>query len=83
MAQVVNGRYTARMDEPFVVFLIGMWLPLHKDPAAIERRVIRASSTGVPHNAPTIQLDSEIMLMVQVVSGSRTEAACEPWPILH
>ena len=24
MAQVVNGRYTARMDEPFVVFIIGM-----------------------------------------------------------
>jgi hypothetical protein len=32
MAQVVNGRYTARMDEPFVVFIIGMWLPLHKEP---------------------------------------------------
>jgi len=31
MAQVVNGRYTARMDEPFVVFVIGMWLPFHKD----------------------------------------------------
>jgi hypothetical protein len=30
MAQVVNGRYTARMDEPFVVFIIGMWLPHHK-----------------------------------------------------
>ena len=37
MAQVVRGRYTARMDEPFVVFMIGMrinrplavrkWLP--------------------------------------------------------
>ena len=24
MARVVNGRYTARMDEPFVVFIIGM-----------------------------------------------------------
>jgi hypothetical protein len=24
VAQVVNGRYTARMDEPFVVFIIGM-----------------------------------------------------------
>jgi hypothetical protein len=35
MAQVVNGRYTARMDEPFVVFMIGMWLPLHKDPSAL------------------------------------------------
>ena len=30
MAQVVNGRYTARIDEPFVVFMIGMWLPYHK-----------------------------------------------------
>ena len=37
MAQVINGRYTARIDEPFVVFIIGMrinrplavrkWLP--------------------------------------------------------
>jgi hypothetical protein len=45
MAQVVDGRYTARMDEPFAVFIIEMWLPLHKDPAAITRRVIRARST--------------------------------------
>ena len=57
MAQVVDGRYTARMDEPFAVFIIGMWLPLHKDPAAIDRRMIRARSTEVPPNAPTVQLD--------------------------
>jgi hypothetical protein len=57
MAQVVDGRYTARMDEPFAVFIIGMWLPLHKDPAAVDRRVIRARSAGIPHNAPTVQLD--------------------------
>jgi hypothetical protein len=57
MAQVVDGRYTARMDEPFAVFIIGMWLLLHKDPAAIDRRVIRARSTEVPHNAPTVQPD--------------------------
>ena len=56
MAQVVDGRYTARMDEPFAVFIIGMWLPFHKDPAAVDRRVIRARSVGVPHNAPTVQL---------------------------
>jgi hypothetical protein len=31
MAQVVNGRDTDRMAEPFVVFVIGMWLPFHKD----------------------------------------------------
>ena len=55
MAQVVDGRYTARMDEPFAAFIIGMWLPLHKDPAAIERQVIRAKSAGVPHNALTAQ----------------------------
>jgi hypothetical protein len=24
MAQIFSGRYTARTDEPFVVFLIGM-----------------------------------------------------------
>ena len=54
---VVPGRFTARIDEPFVVFIIGMWLPIHKDPAAIDRQVIRARSTGVPHNAPTVQPD--------------------------
>jgi hypothetical protein len=57
MAQVVDGRYTARMDEPFAVFIIGMWLSLHKDPAAVARRVIRARSAGVPHDDPTVQLD--------------------------
>jgi hypothetical protein len=57
VAQIVNGRYTARMDEPFAVFIIGMWLPLHKDPAGIDRRLIRARSTEVTHNAPTVQLD--------------------------
>ena len=57
MAQVVDGRYTARMDEPFAVFIIGMWLPLHKDPASIDRWMIRARSTEVPHNATTVQRD--------------------------
>jgi hypothetical protein len=71
MAQVVDGRYTTRMDEPFAVFIIGIWLPLYKDHAAIDRRVIRSRSTEVLHNAPTIQLDWEIMLMVQIVPGSR------------
>ena len=32
MAGVIKGRYTTRIDEPFAVFIIGMWLPLHKDP---------------------------------------------------
>jgi hypothetical protein len=54
MAQVVDGRYTARMDESFAVFIIGMWLPLHKDPASIDRRMIRARSTEVSYNAPNI-----------------------------
>ncbi len=31
MVQVINGRHTARMDEPFVVFSVGMWLPHHED----------------------------------------------------
>jgi hypothetical protein len=57
MAQVVDGRYTARMDEPFAIFIIGMWLPLHKDPAAIDRRMIRVRSTEIPHNALTVQFD--------------------------
>ena len=54
---VVPGRFPAKMDGPFVVFLIGMWLPLHKDPAAVDRRVIRVRSRGVPHNAPAVHLD--------------------------
>ena len=57
MAQVIDGRYTARMDEPFAVYIIGMWLPFHKDLASIDRRMIRARSTEVTHNAPTVQLD--------------------------
>ena len=42
MVQVVPGRFTARTDEPFVVFSIGMWLPLHKDPAAVGSGLTRA-----------------------------------------
>lgn len=53
MAGVVNGRYTAKTDDPFVVFIIGMWLPLHEDPAAANRGVNRARPTGLPHNAAT------------------------------
>ena len=54
MAQVVNGRYTARMDEPFVVFMIGMWFPLHKDPAAVDCEVTRARPTENYHNVPAV-----------------------------
>jgi hypothetical protein len=54
MAQVVDGRYTARMDESFAVFIIGMWLPHHKDPASIDCRVPQARSTGAPHSTPTV-----------------------------
>ncbi len=57
MARVVNGRYTASMEEPFVVFMIGMRLPLHKDPAVVGREVIRAKSTRIPDNTPTILSD--------------------------
>lgn len=54
MAQVVNGRYTARKEEPLKVFIIGMRLPLHKDPAAFDRGVKRTRSTGIAHNVPTV-----------------------------
>ena len=54
MAHVIPGRFTAKMDEPFVVFIIGMWLPLHKDPAAVERGVIRVGPAGMSHNVPTV-----------------------------
>jgi hypothetical protein len=57
MAQVVDGRYTARMDAPFAVFIIGMWLPLHKDPAAVEPGVIRARSTRALYSASTVRFD--------------------------
>lgn len=34
MAKIFNGRYTAKTDQPFVVFLIGMrinkWWPFDK-----------------------------------------------------
>jgi hypothetical protein len=54
MARVVNGRYTTRMDEPFVVFAIGMWPPIHKDPAALEGGVILTSPTEIHHNVPAV-----------------------------
>ena len=44
---VIEGRYTARTDEPFVVFIIGMWLPLHKNSAALEGGVARAGHPGL------------------------------------
>ena len=53
MAHVIPGRFTARTDEPFVVFIIGMWLPLHKDPEAVDHGLIRAWSDGMSHNAAT------------------------------
>ena len=53
MAHGIAGRFTAKMDEPFVVFLIGMWLPLHEDPAAVGRGVIRTRPAGMSHNAAT------------------------------
>ena len=53
MVHVAPGRFTAKMDEPFVVFNIGMWLPFHKDPAAVGRGLIRARPAGMPHNAAT------------------------------
>ncbi len=51
---VINGRYTARTDEPFVVFVIGMWLPIHKVPAALERGVTRAGPTEIYHNVRAV-----------------------------
>ncbi len=53
MAHVIPGRFTANIDKPFVVFLIGMWLPLHKDPAAADRGVTRARPAGTSHNVAT------------------------------
>jgi len=54
MAHVAPGRFTAKMDEPFVVFNLGMWLPFHKDPAAVGRRVTRAGPTEIYHNVPAV-----------------------------
>ena len=54
MAQVVDGRFTARMDEPFVVFVIGMWLPIHKDPAALDGEIIGTRAAGPSHNVFTL-----------------------------
>jgi hypothetical protein len=54
MAHVAQGGFTAKMDEPFVVFIIGMWLPFDKDPAAVDQALIRARSDGMSHNAPTV-----------------------------
>ena len=40
MAHVIPGRFTARTDEPFVVFIIGMWLPYHEQTGTQRRRAI-------------------------------------------
>jgi len=57
MAGVIKSWYTARIDEPFAVFIIGIWLPLHKDPAALDRRVVRARIHRGSSQRPTVQLD--------------------------
>jgi len=56
MAQVVNGRYTARMDGPFVVFLIGMrinrplaikkWLPTFRAMSPMLRELYNYPEKG-------------------------------------
>ena len=56
MAQVVDGRYTARMDEPFVVFMIGMrinrplavrkWLPTFRAMGPMLRELYQHSEKG-------------------------------------
>ena len=43
MVQVINGRYTARMDEPFVVFMIGMRV---NRPLALRKWVPTARAMG-------------------------------------
>ena len=56
MAQVMNGRYTARMDEPFVVFAIGMrvnnllavrkWVPVARSMGPMLRELYRSPEKG-------------------------------------
>jgi Monooxygenase af470-like len=56
MAQVVDGRFTARMDEPFVVFIIGIrinrplavrkWLPTFRAMGPMLRELYRHPEKG-------------------------------------
>jgi hypothetical protein len=56
MAQVVNGRFTARTDEPFVVFIIGMrinnlfavrkWLPTFRAMGPMLRELYKHPEKG-------------------------------------
>ena len=52
MARIVNGRYTARMDEPFVAFMIKIWYLHHKG------RWLQAGAVPdcrlADNNAPTV-----------------------------
>ena len=57
MAHVIPGRFTARTDEPFVVFIVGMWFPIHNCPSAVDRGLFRARFAGMSHNAPTVSSD--------------------------
>ncbi len=54
VAQVIQRRFTARAEEPFVVFMIGMRLPLHKGPEAVARGMTRAKFTGSPRNISAV-----------------------------
>ncbi|MDP8939486.1 MAG: hypothetical protein M3N10_04185 [Actinomycetota bacterium] len=54
MAQTITRRFTTQTEEPFVVFLIGMRLPLHKDPAAVTCGMTQARPTGASHSTPTV-----------------------------
>ena len=38
MARVENGGFTARMDEPFAVFVVRVWLPYHERSVRAGRR---------------------------------------------
>ena len=55
-----KDRFTARTDEPFVVFIIGMWLPLHENPASDGGGVIRVGPAGISPNAATGRFDQEV-----------------------
>lgn len=53
MAHTYNGWKVHGADgRALVLFMIGMWLPLHKNLAAAGHQVIRVGSTSFPDDTP-------------------------------
>ena len=75
MARVIDGRYGADGRALRGIHLRDV-ASVSQRPCSIDRRMIRARSTEVLNNVPTVQPDWETIPMVQVEPGSRETRGC-------